>query len=152
MYQHFDVSVPHRCDFATTNSSIGDAAMLAVASIHSTTMIQAVAAHCGAHTEKIVRIHLGLTGAEHITHEELPQPCSLRPIDLCELSGQSHDHQHWSCDWPGRGLIRSTAGARQLRPMRALSKASKNEQFVYILYQLLPFCGLYAKPCRMGAL
>jgi len=136
MYQHFDVSVPHRCDFATTSSLISEAAVLAASFLPLTTMIQAVSAHRGAHTEKIVRIHLGLTGAEHITRSERPQPCSLRPIDLCELSGQSHDHQHWSCDWPGRGLIRSTAGARQLRPMRALSKASKNEQFVEILYQL----------------
>ena len=136
MYQHFDVSVPHRCDFATTSSLISEAAVLAASFLPLTTMIQAVSAHRGAHTEKIVRIHLGLTGAEHITHEELPQPCSLRPIDLCELSGPWHDHQRGSCHGPGGGLIRSTAGARQLRPMRALSKASKNELFVDKVYEL----------------
>ena len=111
--------------------------MLAASFLPLTTMIQAVSAHRGAHTEKIVRIHLGLTGAEHITRSERPQPCSLRPIDLCELSGPSHDHQHRSCDGPGGGLIRSTVGARQLRQMRALSKASKNELFDYVLYELL---------------
>ena len=106
MYQHFDVSVPHRCDFATTSSLISEAAVLAASFLPLTTMIQAVSAHRGAHTEKIVRIHLGLTGAEHITRSERPQPCRLRPIDLCELSGQSHDHQHWSC---GTGQVAASS-------------------------------------------
>ena len=131
MYQHFDVSVPHRCDFATTSSLISEAAVLAASFLPLTTMIQAVSAHRGAHTEKIVRIHLGLTGAEHITRSEREQPCSLCPIDLCELIGLSHDHQLGSCGRPGRGFIRSTVGARQLPPMRALSKASKRNLIIY---------------------
>ena len=137
MYQHFDVSVPHRCDFATTSSLISEAAVLAASFLPPTTMIQAVSAHCGAHTKKIVRINLASTGGEHISHAEREQPCSLCPIDLCELIGLPHDHQLGSCGRPGRGFIRSTVGARQLLPMRALSKASKNEQFDYKLYQLL---------------
>ena len=57
--------------------------------------------------------------------------------DLCELIGPWHDRQLGSCGRPGGDLIRSTVGAGRLPPMQALSKTSKNEQFVQVLYQLL---------------
>ena len=96
MHQHFSASVPHRCDCATTSSLIFEAVMRATSFLHPTTMIQALSAHRGAHTEKIVRIYLGLSGWEHTTHSGLGgAPCSLRPFELCELTASTARPTMW---------------------------------------------------------
>ena len=108
MYQHFDVSVPHRCDFATTSSLIFEAAVLAASFLPLTTMIQAVSAHRGAHTSKMITKHLGCTGAEHRTHEEFSgavQPSSLRVVRA--------DREHGTTDSVGRAVLQVAASSDQ---------------------------------------
>ena len=108
MYQHFDVSVPHRCDFATTSSLISEAAVLAASFLPLTTMIQAVSAHRGAHTSKLITKHLGCTGAEHITQSRLGgavQPSSLRVVRA--------DREHDTTDSVGRAVLQVAASSDQ---------------------------------------
>ena len=104
MHQHFSASVPHRCDCATTSSLIFEAVMRATSFLHPTTMIQALSAHRGAHTEKIVRIYLGLTGWEHTTQSRLGgllQPSSLRVVRA--------DREHGTTDNVGRAMLQVAA-------------------------------------------
>ena len=101
-------------------------------------MIQAVSAHRGAHTSKLITKHLGCTGAEHRTHEECSgalQPSSLRVVRA--------DRLHATTDSMGRGVLQVAAssdrpselsGTPQLASLR---DRSKNEQFVEITFHVL---------------
>ena len=113
----------------------------------SNTTISAASAHRGPLTSSTIRFACD-DAWPHACSRQAPkwlksgckerrQSCSLRPIDMCELTGLPHDHQRGARGRPGGGIIRPTVGARRLRPSRLFAKTSKSELFVHLLYELL---------------
>ena len=84
--------------------------MLAASFLPLTTMIQAVSAHRGAHTSKLITKHLGCTGTEHRTHEEFSG--ALQPSSLRVVRGRA-DREHDTTDSVGRVVLQVAASSNR---------------------------------------